>query len=360
MDKFKNKKLIYIIGGIIILIIIAIILTWKPWKKDKIPYAKNVTANKILNSQVFQPQLSSDGQNFYYYDLDTLNLAKYNLATKATTQLSENMTDQPLLLVWSPDFSQVLISIQNDAYKFSKFGSVFNNPSVPDGTLMLWNYNIATKKYTLLNQNIVNPAPNGGFSPIWSADSKKIIYHYLNVTDNTSTLSISNPDGSKAEIIGNVPEDLYSILSYDENTKILYYATANFETNLSNIYKLNLKTQANEKIYADSQIALPLDNSQIIVGKDKKSAVLNLSNKSEKQLPILISNQSTVSSSKKTLATIILSKDIEEFYIINLESQRITKRIKTNLVNNDFDDINIDSNNNLFFTSNNILYELPY
>jgi hypothetical protein len=357
METFNSKKLIYIIVlAVLIIIGLAILLTLKPWVKTK-----NVPSTKISDIHALAPVLSTDSQNIDYYDLTNLNLYQYNLKNQVKTPLSKNMSDQPLDLNWSPDRSSVIIKIQYDKAKFESSGSIFANPSLADGDTTLWDYNLATQKLTLLDPNIFTIADSAVLNPIWTADSKKIIYY--SIPDNGSpTLNIANPDGSSAQVLGVGPaaDKFFSILAYDSANKILYYDSYSTETNLYNIYKFNLTTQQNDQLFTGEQTATPINDQQIVISDNTNSYIYNLTTQAQKKLPVLAQDQKTALSVDGTkLIVVVNNQDYEQFYLVKIADQSIVKSVyDKSQVGSSYAGLNLDKNNNLFFTNNYQLYEI--
>ena len=204
----SNKTNYWVIGiaaYIILFLVVAIISFVKP---NPLP----TKALAVNNFRSLAPTVSVNGEEIYYYDLGAANLYKFLLKNGGRIPLSDNMSETPLDLIWSPDKTQVIIKVLYDKKKFEENNSVLANSDFVDQATMLWHYNLATKKYTMLNKYIFNPAPEAPLNPIWTADSSKIIY-YLYLNPSETTLNIANPNGTESQSLGKVPNDIYSIIS---------------------------------------------------------------------------------------------------------------------------------------------------
>lgn len=257
MDENIKKNLFWILIIVALLIGAVLILIFRPRGVKPTP----VTASQIDDLQVLAPAASTDGQEIYFYDLKESNLAKYNLSSGIKTPVSDKIGNQPMNLIWSPDRSQVIIKFLYDKKSFQ--GSIFANSAVADQSTALWDYDLASQKYTLLNTNIYNPPPAGPLNPVWTPDSKKIIY-YLAPSGKETSLYMANPDNTGVQNLGKIPGDIYSTLSYAEGDNVLYYASYSLETNLYSVYKFDIKNQAKNSLLTNSNLALPLNDHQII------------------------------------------------------------------------------------------------
>jgi len=357
-DFLKNKKTIYGITAIILLIIIAIVLTIKPWVKKPV----KVVATQLGEMNILDSVISADNQDILYYDLDKLNLYKYNLKTKQQTQISNNFAFVPEDLIWSPDRSQVIVKIVNDKTKFQDQKSVFFNSNVEDNATMLWNYNLSTKKLALLNSEINNSIGASPHNPIWTTDSQKIIYSYAD-QNQTASLYTANPDGSGQQKIGDVPTDLYSIYIYDSKNKTVYYSTTiDQETETGQIYQYNLSTSKKAKIGINSNFGLAIDDHRFIYSDNENTKLYDITSNGQKTLPISLDTwRVAVSSNKNNLVVAIWNKDVGAYYIENINLQDFSVKKILNLDKGDaanYTNLNIDSNGNIFFVNNKNLFEI--
>lgn len=357
MNSTNKKKLIYLAVAFIVLIILAIILTIKPW----VAKPKSVKAVKIGNISVYTPVLSTDGQDIYYYDLKELNLFKYNLKTNKKTQLSNKMTDIPDLLTWSPDRANVIIRIFYDKTKFEQEDSIFTNSNIKDGNNTVWNYNIANQKITLLkNEMAMSSVSPNIINPIWTIDSKKIIYYHNDQTSNKYKLNMANFDGSAEQNLGFAPNDIFSIISYDNNNKIIYYSPEiNNETEVGQIYKYNITTQKKELILDTTNNSMAIDDHRFIMSNNKQSFLYNTIDNSQKTLPILVNpEQIAVNPDKTKLLANIIVDEAEQFYIINLEKISVIKKLNPGIDNTGYTDLSLDSSGNIFFVNAKNIFEI--
>jgi len=353
----SRKKLCFIIAGLIILavVIIAAILL----SKNKMPSLEKIPAEKVNSIRALDPTLTPDNKSMVYYDLDQLDLYKLNLSSNTMEKLSDNM-DQPLKIIWSPDRSQAIIKIIYDKYKFEKFGSPFVNTQLQDETVALWHYDSLTQKYTMLDTNIFNPAPLDPLNPIWTADSKHLIYHHLDRNNNVSTLNISDGDGQNWRKLGDVPENLYSILSYDDSSNTVLYSTYSTETNFYRIARFNITKQQDEEIITDAGLSLLVDDNQMVCTKNNRTFFLNLLDKKQKNLPVIADEGKTfLSADGKKLIAVKNKEDKEYILIVNLENFKIEKNIDPGLDNSNIKNLTISSDGqNIFFTNDDLLYKI--
>lgn len=355
----SKKQIIYLSITFGLLIIIAIILTIKPW----IVKPKSVKAVEVGNTKIYTPALSPDEQTIYYYDLTQLNLFKINLKTNQKTQLSKNMVDIPDSLTWSPDRANVIIRIFYDKKKFEQEKSIFANSSIEDGSNTVWNYNIATSKLAQLKSDLANSTMSPEIiNPIWTNDSKKIIYYYNDSTTNKYKFSIANFDGSAEQNIGSVPDDIFIILSYDSSKKIVYYSTqVNGETGVCQVYKYNITT-GKKDLLADGEVdSASIDDHQFIISDNSKSTLYNTTDNTNKLLPIMTNaEQTAINPAKTVLLAGMISGYKEEFYIIDLENLKIVKKLDPGVENTGYSNLSLDSKSNIFFINSNSLYKIGY
>lgn len=344
------------------MIILAIALTVVNSIKNKkttnlIPKSQVSNTETVYNIKAFKPVLKGEN-DLLYYDLNEANLYQLNLSNGQKTQLSDNMA-QPLDLIWSPDRNQVIIKITYDKYKFEKFNSPFLNLQVQDGETMLWNYNLQTKKYTMLDLNILNPAPLNLLNPIWVSDSQHIIYHYLNSNNKISTLNISSPDGQNWRKLGDVPPNIFSILNYNENNNtVVYQNIDNTENNTYSVYRFDINNQKEEKIISNTDIVIKINDYRFIYNNPKNSYVFNITNNNQQQLPVLLfGEKATISPDGKNLFAIIIKDNIQQIAQINLTNYKLTKVFNPNLPNPNISNLLI-KNDILYYTVQDTLYKI--
>lgn len=353
-----NKK-IYVILGILIIVIVVILVIVLKTRSNQKNYVKaqKIKAQTVNDLKVQDPVLNNDGQILSYYDLKKGDLFSLNLASNQTDKLSENM-DQPISIIWSPDRTQAIIKIQYDKYKFEKFGGPFVNPDVADQTTMLWHYDLKTKKYTMLNASIYNPAPLAPLNPVWTTDSQQILYHYLDSNNKISTLNISDPNGQNWRNLGNIPENVYSLLLYQENARILYYSTLNIESGQLSIFQFDVADQKTNPLISDADFVLPIDDSNFAYTQSGKSFIFNYAEQTSKELPIQLMGEKTFLSSDKTkLIAVDKEANQEHIFIIDIATQKMTVNIDPNLAGSDISEL-ILANQKIFFVNDKFLYKI--
>lgn len=357
MNGLDKKKLIYLAIAFVVLIILAIILTIKPW----VVKPKSVKAVKIGDINAYTPVLSTDSQDIYYYDLTALNLFKYNLKTNKKTQLSNKMTDIPDLLSWSPDRSHVFIRIFYDKTKFESEKSIFSNPNIQDGNNTVWDYNTTTQKITQLKNTIAmsSMAPEVT-NPIWTTDSKKIVYYFRDQTDKSLKFATTEVGGLDEQVIGSAPSDIASIIAYDSSNKIIYYSTFTSDsTGLCQVYKFNITTSKKDLLFTAGENGSMVDDHRFVVLVNNQSLLYDITDGTQKNLPIsVISEQTTINLGKTSLLANVLDSDREQFYIIDLQKLKIIKKIDPGIANTGYSDLSFDSNSNIFFVNNKNLFEI--
>lgn len=355
----KQQK--YIIITLVILIILAIIATIYASYRKQTAQGQNVTPATVFNIKAQNPALDLDTKTMVYYDLGQLDLFRVDLSTGVKTRLSNNM-DQPDSILWSPDRTQAIIKIQYDKYKFEKFGSPFADTDIPDQATTIWNYNLQTQKYILLDPNIYSPVALNPTNPIWTSDSKKIIYYLVDQNTNSSTLAIANSDGGNAQNLGNVPLEMYSILGYDDQSNTVIYNNYSTDTNLYGIVTLNLKSQKTDEIVSDVSSVLPIDSTKFVYTKDKSSYLYNLTNQSQNKFQVVTTDRNTfLSNNSKELLTRTLINGKENIYIIDLSSLKTVNDFDPGLANTNITNLMLgDDNKTLYFTADNKLYKISF
>lgn len=357
MNGLSKKQLIYLGVAFSVLIILAIILTLKPWEVKTNP----VTADKISDMNAYTPVLSLDNQDIYYYDLTALNLFKYNLKTKQKTQISQKMTDTPDILIWSPDRNNVIMRIYYDKQKFEAEGSIFAKPGIEDGSNTIWNYNLASQKITLLKSQIAASSLSPDIiNPIWSADSKKIIYYDTDPSTNKNQLNIANLDGANEVKLDSLPSDIFSIITYNSNSKVIYYQTQpNGETGMAEIFKYNLTTGKKESILTGQVSSKKIDDQKFIMSNGQKSFLYDSATDSQKTFSfLLVPEQATADSQKTNLLIDNIVGQTEHFYILDLATLKIKKKFNPGTLNTGYTDLALDNDGNIFFVNNKNLYEV--
>jgi len=354
-----NKKIIYFIAG---LIFIGLIIWFVFYINNNVMTGATVRPSAVAGIKAFGPALD-DNNNVVYYDLDNADLYRYDPATQIKTKLSQDM-DQPSKIIWSPDGSQAIIKIEYNKYNFEKFNSPFVNKSVADGTVMLWHYNLNTNKYIMLSQDIFAPASDNPLNPVWSADSKSIVYYSVDQTTKIKSLKTSNPDGTNPRTIGTVSARLFSILKYDSASGTVLYSTSNVnDDNSISIYQLNLATQQEKTIIENVSSVGNFDNL-IFYTKDNKSYIYDdQSGKTNKISIDLAANNFTYNVTSGVLISLGKNKSKQAMYLIKLQNLKPLREFEL-----DFGDKQPESIENLaltkdakklLFTSGDNLFSIP-
>lgn len=354
---FDRKKILIILAVVLIAIVVFIIWMVMRNKNQQNNNVKpqTVAAEAVDNFTVLDPVLMGES-NLMFYDINATNLAKLSLDSNQTEKLSEDL-DQPLSLIWSPDRSQVIMKITYNKYKFEKFGSPFANSQIQDGATVLWHYNLATKKYTMLEPNIFNPASFDLLNPIWTTDSKHIIYRYFNQSDEISTLNVSDPDGSNWKKLGDVPNNFYSIIDYNEaNNQVTYTKLDDIEGGFSSVHRFGLSDQKDEELITNVESVIDIDENRLIYTNEKNSFIFEINTKTQKQLPFKVYAEKAILANN-SLAASEPESTSENIHWIDLNTQKITRSINPDLKGSNIQNL-ILSSKFLYFTNNEKLYKI--
>ncbi|MBM2820288.1 MAG: hypothetical protein HW405_48 [Candidatus Berkelbacteria bacterium] len=341
----KNK---FYIGLVITIIIVAIVgLIIYLTQKKKVLNLTPISEKQMLF-------LSLDEQNnkiFYFGNKDKSAFYSYNIGTNEIQQLSD-VLDTPDNVIWSPDKSKVILKVTYNKDLFEKYGSVYANSSVTDGTITFWLYDFDTKKLSLYNQNISNI--------VWSND--KIVYSYFNPDSSKNELYTADFDGKNFEKIDFPDLEVYNIFYLDlENKKMVFgvnssreggeitidlYSTQDFQNTTLLIQGANPGLIT---VSPDGQHYSFFENNNLIFKK-------TVDNKELYKIKKLVSSK--VGWSSNNLALVFFTENKDKYYQIakiNLQDNKKTA-IK---ITNQFNDINaiFVSEKAFYFTNMDILYE---
>lgn len=139
-------------------------------------------AGSITTTPAIHPSIDSSAGILYFLDADTVFAKRFNWATNETIELAP-LSAFIEKLSWSPNHSKLLIRMENAQ------GNDIANPLYQDGInygeIVTGLYDIESKKFTVLNQNIKQFA--------WLNDNE-IIYQFNDGKFNN--LSVSEPSGA--------------------------------------------------------------------------------------------------------------------------------------------------------------------
>lgn len=219
-----NVKII--IGLIVLAVFIyitSLIVLWN--KKPKPPVTVTpIQIQQVLDEEVYFPTLSADKKSLLYLAKNN-NLISYDLTEKSKKKIV-SIWPTVLNINWAPDKEKLIILRQD---KKGRLNTVL--------------YNIATKKwkkYPSQMQNIV-----------WSLDSQKIVYQWVDKKKKTSSLNIANFDGSNWKKITDLKGDFASEGGYEiawvDDKNIIFFPLPT-EIGGSSAYLINLITRKSKKI----------------------------------------------------------------------------------------------------------------
>lgn len=228
-----QKKFIYLIAGLIIffigLILFIILITAKPVTK---------VVNPLDDAIAFASQ-TSDGQSFYYYNLN-YKLMKWNIKNKTAETWIE--------------------------FPFQNF-RVDNINYSPDGksALVYWNdLEDSTYEHTILidlETKTSKPVSKYIFSNAWSPDSKQIAAQFYNEPENKYEIVLANPNGTNLQKFANSNYGEEVILWPNDKTLVYYELPSEF--NLINIFSLDIPTKTEKTILSNisPDIALTINQA---------------------------------------------------------------------------------------------------
>lgn len=321
------------------------------------------TLTNISASPMTKPVLDATNQNILYYNMtNTKDLAfyQYNLSSKKEQKISQNI-DVPDNILWSPKRDKIILKVIYDKYVFEKVDSIFKDSSIEDKQETTWFYDLNTNNVRQLDLNIQ--------SIIW-INNNQIIYYLYNPSNKINAIFIANADGSNAEKLKD--------LDFSENINLgllssdsIYYSPTLFENGVNNIYSLNIKTKQTNLIIKnqpDSNILAVSNNNHILYqtfnakSGDYTVSLMDTDGKNKNNLNLKASNAKAVFSTDGNFAIIALrekNKTTDTFYKIDTKTKRIEKLDYNNELLIDAKNLNLSSDNKIFyFTSNDLLYKL--
>jgi hypothetical protein len=228
-----QKKFIYLIAGLVVfflgLILFIILTTAKPVVKVVNP----------LDDAIAFASLSSDGQSFYYYNLN-YKLIKWNIKDKTVETIVE--------------------------FPFQNF-RVDNINYSPDKkyALVYWNDLIdSTYKHTILvdfENKTTKAVSKYIFSNAWSPDSKQIAAQFYNESENKFEIVLADPDAKNLQKISNFNFDEQMILWPNHNTLVYYELPLEFTP--INVTSFDIPTKTEKTILSNisPDLALNLDQT---------------------------------------------------------------------------------------------------
>lgn len=227
-----QKKFIYLIAGLVVffigLILFIILSTAKTVVKVVNP----------LDDAIAFTSLSTNGQSFYYYDLN-YKFKKWNIKNKTVETIVE--------------------------FPFQNF-RVDNIDYSPDKkyALVYWNDLIdSTYRHTILvdlENKTSKTISKYIFSNAWSPDSKQIAVQFYNESENKYEIMLANPDGTNLQKIANSNYGEEIILWPNDNTLVYYELPLEFS--LINIKSFDIPTKTEKIILTDVSPDLALNIDQ--------------------------------------------------------------------------------------------------
>lgn len=247
-----NKKFIYIIVGIVMILLISIIIidifTAKP---------VNLIA-KPTEDKLNMPFLTQDTKSLYYFDGNT-TLKKWNLTTNKTEEWIKFPFTNTDLISYSPDGNKALV--------------YWRDPISDNKAHRIWLIDLENKKILKeISQNI--------YANTWSPDSQSIAYQTYNEGVGQFELDIATFNNTNIRRIALVSPDYdsYGILWPSKNTLIYFpkpqeMAAVDIKSvDLTNLQTKSIMTQVRVE---DASIAI--DQNKILVNLfDSTGEITNL------------------------------------------------------------------------------------
>ncbi|MBI4029614.1 hypothetical protein HY373_00330 [Candidatus Berkelbacteria bacterium] len=262
-----------LIVGLIVLTALIIIgaIFWflffrKATKKEKVLSPSKITS--ITTDITLFPTFFEKEKTVFYMNKEGKIVKRWLEETKE--EAISDVLEAPEKMVWSPDFSAVILFIRNDIGLFKKFDSKFQSPpEVPDGARVPWLYQINNKSLKRLDWQIDDL--------LWLPSGQQIIYHYLKKDNGESQISQANPDLSKWEKIVELPGPQEEIIALLEN-KHLIAADQPSDVSPASIWDVNLSVKKLKELFSVSENPQQLkrinENQFLLeVKKDGKSKI---------------------------------------------------------------------------------------
>ncbi|MCL5795627.1 MAG: hypothetical protein M1338_04725 [Patescibacteria group bacterium] len=314
MKKYFNRNTILLI--IFILIIAGAFIFSRCFKKNNNNTNTSASANisQIYQADIFSPVISSDGKYmFYFSNKDSqYHFYKLELANLKNEKISDKF-DAPQSIYWSPQQDKALLEVLYNQYIFEKYGSMFIQPGITDGAKTFWLYDFNKNKLTPLSTSIKTVA--------WSLNGTQIAYQFLPSDQKIGSLSIANPDGSNWKNVVDLGSGDYKLEWLDDKNIAFWNKPANNNQPIS-MNKVNVDNGVPEAIVTK------IDISDAKFLKDKNYLLVKTVNTAEKR---------------------------ETAGIINLADQQ--KQFIDLGISTDLKNISFDSQNNLYYYSDNKFFK---
>lgn len=313
-----NKKVIYIIAGII-LIIIGILIYWLTTR----PKTEKIQTNyqQFSSAKILFPTLSTNGTKIIYFNNEQ-EPAFYEMDTSGGNVNKLFALDTPDDVFWSSDSSQAILKVIYNQYIFEKYGSKFASPGTPDQTETTWYFDLKSNKLKKLDNNIV--------SVIWLSNDK-IVCELRDEESGTNTLNLANPDGSDSSKLADLPDlNIYGISLAPGGQNLIVY-TVPSDVSGTSIYKLDLQSKNLSKVVDlnDPIKAIALAKDEILITLNPASnnpELAILTGKSEKKLGVAATTDKTVLIDPNTI--LVVAKDSDNktniFYKVDLNTANRT------------------------------------
>lgn len=191
-----------------------------------IPRQTNPSAQASHGNSVLFPSLLD---NYIYYLSDNgTTFFKISLDGKDKQRVSDYLSSDIQSTTWSPDKKSVIMSVTNNTLRKD---NPFYSPNDPDLVPINWYYDLNNKSQKQLSTNIV--------SPIFLPNTGRLVYLKTENNGVRNKLYSSNVDGTDENLILSYPELNQDVLVYAGNNQIISWANPEgFGKNY--LYRVNL------------------------------------------------------------------------------------------------------------------------
>lgn len=344
-----NKKIW--IAIIVVALLITVAIAWTISKKSKTIISQKTDIIKISDQKMLWPKITSDQKTVYYFSNEKEPaFFKLDLSTKEIKQISD-VIDTPGNVIWSPDFSKVILLITYDKYVFEKYGSTYAKPGTPDQSKTIWAYDFQTKKLNQLNSDITNIA--------WF-DNDHLVYSFINV--KKPSLNKALFDGEESQELLNL-QDLFVEKFIKVSDNQLFFIGTNPEES-RNLYQYIIDEKEPTLKIKDvgDNVLISSDNTKVILEQSENNQTTlywsEINNPSIKNTNIQSGINQTVWVNQDQFLINLKKNGVDILYLYNTLTDKKSE-LKLDLRKTLVDDNSLQIiDQNLYFTSKDILYKI--